>query len=240
MPLPDEAAIRRFRAPEGLSFEDGLFNSAFQEGKRASTLVSWQQSDCLVVPRRWQRHPAIGEACRASMAAGWPVVFRKSGGACVFHGRRVLCVSRLSIEEGSGRPVEMVYRRFAGRIAAAAARLGVEDIKTGSAPDAPCDGRYNVLVGKRKLAGLAMRRRQRNGMTASLVHACIWLDGAFDEPLSAINAFERRLGQPGVYKPDACVTLAKAARTDPGAGDLGQAFATAMQSDGRLICSASE
>ncbi|MEE2922293.1 MAG: hypothetical protein VYC38_11080 [Pseudomonadota bacterium] len=135
---------------------------------------------------------------------------RRSGGACVFHGTGVLCVSGILAGRHDPAPVERVYESFAEELGAAVTSLGVGSVSIGPAPDAPCDGRFNLLVGGRKLAGLAMRRRMRDGRTVSLVHACLWIGGPLSEPIETINMFESRLGLPGAYRTDACITLAEA------------------------------
>lgn len=207
---PDAPDIVEFQAPGGLANEERLFQEAFADEAPSFSLAFWRQSKCLVVPRRWLSKPGIEAAQEAATATGWPVTFRQSGGACVFHGPGVLCVSGLLVSARDPAPVDRVYEDFADALGAAVSSMGASGVSVGPAPDAPCDGRFNLLVDGRKLAGLAMRRRMRDGRTVSLVHACLWTRGPLDAPIEAINQFESLLGLPGTYRADACITLAEA------------------------------
>ena len=201
MSRSDNVAIRMFLPPEGLVFEEARFEEAISADAGHETRFCWQQSDCLVVPRRWFARPGFEEACYEASNVGWPVVLRSTGGACVFHGHDVVSVtSVLTVLEGSVR-VDRVYESFACLLIETINHLGGTSCSTGFAPNAPCDGRFNILWGDRKLAGLAMRRRARN------VHACIWLGGSIHVPLGAVEAFERRVGFDVSYSASACVTL---------------------------------
>ena len=227
MQCPDKPDIAQFEAPGGLAREERLFDEAFDTEAGRTGLMFWQQSNCLVVPRRWLSLPGIEAAQDLADARGWPVMVRRSGGACVFHGPGVLCVSSIVIDQQDPGPVDRAYGEFAGGLSAALAMLGVDGVSIGPAPDAPCDGRFNLLVDGRKLAGLAMRRRMRHGRTASLVHACVWIGGPLAEAIEMINLFESRLGLPGTYRTAACITLAEAVGWTGQLDRLCQSFAAA-------------
>ncbi|WP_084419767.1 lipoyl protein ligase domain-containing protein [Henriciella litoralis] len=227
---PDAPDIVRFQAPAGLDNEEQLFQQAFGADAERFSLSFWQQSKCLVVPQRWQSMPDIDAAQTIAAAKGWPVTFRRSGGACVFHGPGVLCVSGILASKRDPVPVDRIYEDFANGLGAAVSSLGVSGVSIGSAPDAPCDGRFNLLVDGRKLAGLAMRRRMRDATTVTLVHACLWVGGALEEPIAAINHVESRLGLPGIYRTEACITLAEATAWTGRLDSLSMAFADAALS----------
>ncbi|MEQ8559130.1 MAG: hypothetical protein RIB03_12505 [Henriciella sp.] len=221
--------IVQFLAPKGLANEERLFQDAFGAGAEHFRLAFWRQSKCLVVPQRWQSMPGIDAAQGIATAKGWPVTFRRSGGACVFHGPNVLCVSGILASPHDPAPVDRIYEHFANGLGAAVSSLGASGILVGPAPDAPCDGRFNLLVGNRKLAGLAMRRRMREGRTVTLVHACLWLGGPLEAPIDAINQFESRLGLRGGYRAGACMTLAEATALTGSLDRLSREFADAAR-----------
>ncbi|MEM5516347.1 hypothetical protein WNY37_05255 [Henriciella sp. AS95] len=224
---PDAPDIVQFQAPDGLANEEQIFQQAFGAGAERFRLVFWQQSRCLVVPRRWQSMPGIDAAQTIAAVKGWPVTFRRSGGACVFHGPGVLCVSGILASQHDPAPVDRIYEDFANGLGSAVSSLGVSGVTVGPAPDAPCDGRFNLLVEGRKLAGLAMRRRMRDRRTVTLVHACLWLGGPMDAPIDAINQVESQLGMPGTYRTDACITLAEATAWTGRLDSLSMAFSDA-------------
>ncbi|KCZ89833.1 lipoyl protein ligase domain-containing protein [Hyphomonas jannaschiana] len=216
------------------------FEAVANEGKPQAQLYFWQQSQCLVVPRAYSRHTGIDAAMAAAGDLGWSVLFRASGGSCVFHGRQVLCVTRLICEPRGTSGIDAHYRSFTASLSGAAERLGVTGVRTGAAPDAPCDGRFNLLAGDRKLAGTAMRRRSRAGMDTTLAHACLWLNGPLAPSLHAVEVFETHLGTHKAYPESACITLEEAtgrAGEDPAA--LANDWVSAMMADADPTCSAS-
>jgi lipoate-protein ligase A len=230
----DRQEICTFLPPDGLCFEDGLFEEMVSGAAWREVRYCWRQSDCLVVPRRWAGRPGFEEACREAGNAGWPVALRSSGGACVFHGHNVFSVtSVLTAVEGDVR-VDRVYESFSSLLIETIGQLGGVGCSIGFAPEAPCDGRFNILWGNRKLAGLAMRRRARDGVEAFLVHACIWLGGSMHGPVRAVEAFERRIGLDVSYSASACVTLEEVMGRVGCADDLLRDWGVALSGVDRL------
>ena len=232
--------VRYHEALDGLDFEAAQFEALAKEGTPQVQLHVWQQSPCLVVPRAYCRRAGIGAAIAAADDLGWRVLFRASGGSCVFHGRHVLCITRLICEPCGTSGIDAHYRSFTESLADAAEKLGVVDVRTGTAPDAPCDGRFNLLAGDRKLAGTAMRRRSRAGMDTTLAHACLWLSGPLEPSLNAVEVFESHLGAHRSYPASACITLAEATgRTDEDPVALANDLTRAMMAAADPTCSAS-
>ncbi len=228
--MADPARIRRFGHGQGLAWEQARFDAMTEQHAPGGEVLFWQQPSCLVLPAHWQTRPGMGAAVASASAAGWPVLYRSTGGSCVFHGDQVLCISQITVTPSRQTGIDAVYTAFAGTLIAAATRLGLPGCRTGVAPDAPCDGRYNLLVGDRKLAGLAMRRRMRGGRTISLVHACLWLSGPVRPGLEAVGALERHLGLPGDYQETAIITLAEALGGCEAPAPLAMAWVRAMTS----------
>jgi lipoate-protein ligase A len=63
-----------------------------------------------------------------------------------------------------------------------------------------CPGRYDIAVGGRKIIGIAQRRRQgKHGdalLTATLVHAMLWLEGDLTAGIDALERFLDEVGAP--------------------------------------------
>ena len=226
---PDPSLVLQFERAGGLDFEAERFEAVSSEGTTGSELHVWRQSACLVVPRAYARWDGIEAAVKAVTALGWPVFFRASGGSCVFHGSNVLCMTQLFCEPRGTAGLDETYHRFTSHLIATAHAFGISGVQVGTAPDAPCDGRFNLLVEGRKLAGTAMRRRARAGMETTLVHACLWLSGPLAPALHAVETFEALLGIGKPYPPAACISLAEAAKRpwDP-PGNLAMDWARAM------------
>lgn len=229
MQSPDHPEVLQFEDAGGLDFEAAKFDAMSSAGQAQTQLLFWQQSRSLVVPRAYERREGIETAVEGADALGWPVLFRASGGSCVFHGDNVLCVSQLICEPRGSTALDVAYRRFADHLIATAVKLGVSGADFGTAPNAPCDGRFNVLVEGRKLAGTAMRRRARAGMDTTLVHACLWLSDPLAPALHAVETFEAPLGMGQPYPPAACISLAEATeRPHDAPGKLATDWAQAM------------
>tara|TARA_R100000365_G_C2748694_1_gene81369 strand:- start:14009 stop:14722 length:714 start_codon:yes stop_codon:yes gene_type:complete len=228
---PDNSFVLHFDEAGGLDYEAARFEAVSSMAAATQQLHFWQQARCLVVPRAYSQRRGIEAAVEDAADLGWPVFFRASGGSCVFHGENVLCITQLVCEPCGSTDLNDTYRRFTTDLLAAVSALGISAGHIGVAPNAPCDGRFNILVNGRKLAGTAMRRRTVSGMDTSLVHACLWLRGPFTSALNAIEAFETRLGIGNSYPPAACISLAEATGRNNDASDLlAKDWACAMQS----------
>jgi len=198
-------AIDTFTAPGGIRAEEELFDRFCQsEGDRVLSL--WTQSRCLVTTPAAARATGFQAAARASNLRGWPVILRRSGGATVFHAPDVLCVT-LIVEGSTDRPsIDSAYIHFAALLKDALALLGVK-ATTGEAPGAPCDGRFNILVNARKLAGTAMRTRASGARLCLLAHAAFLIGERFADGLAAVEKFEREIGLSSTYPADRSVSL---------------------------------
>ncbi len=200
-----------FQPPLGLEFEDSLFDRITEDtAVPVSDVFFWHQARSLVLPKRWTEKPGFGHAADQARAKGWPVVSRRSGGSCVFHGETVLCVTSVFCTKKHTLGIHDVYESFCALLIKGLMQVYGVEARYGGCPQAPCDGDFNILVGDRKLAGTAMRRRSRHGKDTFLVHGVIWLSGGLEEPLSVIESFDRSMGLDVRYPPAACITLEEA------------------------------
>jgi len=123
-------------------------------------------------------------ACRT---AGVGVVRRPTGGRAVLHaGELTYSVSGLAVRDGLGRTVMETYRLIAEALVRGLGRLGVEaelsELETSPRPRGeratpPCfasAGRYEIVVGGRKLVGSAQRRLGE----AILQHGSLLIDAS--------------------------------------------------------------
>lgn len=140
----------------------------------ACRLRIWTNARCVVVGCGQARMPGFADLAAKSRATIWPVVARASGGTAVVHRPGVLNISL--VRARLGHAIEADYANLVRLIASAAATLGVA-VGHGSVPGASCDGRWNLVVGGRKLAGTAAATRTRGGVVGSLVHASLTLNG---------------------------------------------------------------
>ena len=184
-----------FRAPLGLEYEDALYDRiAEAQSAPFSDIHFWQRTKSLVLPKRWTDKPGFELASAEVEAKGWPIFPRRSGGSCVFHGENVLCVTSVFCIEKQTLGIRDGYIRFCDLLIDCLSEAYGVEASYGGCPEAPCDGDFNILIGDRKLAGTAMRRRSRHGKDTFLVHGVIWLSGEMAEPLSVIEGFDRSMG----------------------------------------------
>ncbi len=196
--------VARFAPQEGIAFEEARF-TAFKSGRATyPELHFWQQSQSIVTTQTMARHATFDWASERSRARGWPVAIRRSGGGTVFHGQKVLCVSLMERLPAANANVDFAYHRLCDLLLAGLRDLGVE-ASVGPLPAAPCDGRFNILAGGRKLAGTAARMRFDGAGVAVLSHAALIVGGEHAAGVEAVHRFESDLGTGHEYA-SGCMT----------------------------------
>jgi lipoate-protein ligase A len=203
------------QSPEAAVRRDAELLEAVRDGRAPATARVWENERCLVAARSDARLPRF-EAARADLArAGWPVVVRESGGTAVPHAPGILLVS-LAFRPPERAPftIESAYDALCRPLEAALARLGVEAAR-GEVAGAFCDGRFDLAVGGRKIAGTAQRWRARPGASAPergavLAHALLLVDVDLDEAAAAVNRFYRAAGGARRCDPAAAIDLREA------------------------------
>jgi lipoate-protein ligase A len=192
-----------------------LLDAALLRSQDSEPLLRlWINEQCLVTTRRLSARDEFTAAARASSARGWPVLVRESGGTTVAHGPDVLNVSLAFVASTHERGIEAAFLRLRQLLIPALRKLGV-DADMGEVPGSYCDGRFNVRVAGRKVAGTACRIRSVAGRTGVLAHASLLVDGDPSVGMAAVGAFERRLGLHASYRADALGTLAMLGVTAP-------------------------
>jgi lipoate-protein ligase A len=164
----------------------------------------WQAPCGLVVPRRYTLLP--GWAAAASDEHG-ELQVRASGGGLVPQGPGVWNLSLVRPRAAAAGDTTAVYRALCERLSA-----GLASLSLAATPQAVegsfCDGRYNVAINGRKLAGTAQAWRVVDGKPLVLAHAAIVIDADPHELTARANAFERALGRPTRYRADALTSIA--------------------------------
>jgi hypothetical protein len=193
--------------------------------------VLWHGVQGLVAPTSYRRHAALDAASAESAARGWPVRLRRSGGGVVPQGPAVLNVSLALAAEGApGTLAEHLYDQLCGVLARALATLGI-DARPRAVEGSFCDGRYNLAVGARKIAGTAQYWRRAHGRQAVLAHALLLVDADTDLLTAAANDFEAALASGRRYDARALTSVAAEWRAAHGAAppaDLGQRLRGAL------------
>lgn len=194
-------------AEPALAGEAELLDGVAAGAQAAARL--WRMDEALIVPSRVAALAGFEPAAAASLARGWPVLVRATGGAPVaqFHGMLNIA---LAYRIGPGNPwsIDDAYRHVADLLAGALGELGLA-VETGEIADAFCPGRYDLALGGRKIAGLAQRRkRATGGGQAILAHACLLVEGELARPFDALAAFEDAFMPERRWRPGAATSLA--------------------------------
>lgn len=188
---------------DGIACEAEWMACAAATGRASAHL--WCSEPGLVVPRSCTALPGWAAAARSHA-----VQVRASGGGVVPQGPGVLNLSLVwRSEAGTPSGTEAIYRALCDELAGALARLGLAATPQAVAGSF-CDGRFNLAVAGRKLAGTAQSWRRIAGQPVVLAHAVIVVDA---DPLAlteVANAFERDLGSGRHYRAEALTSVAQA------------------------------
>lgn len=210
MGLPTFGFVTVHRSPlaGGVGGEVQWLERAAATGRPTAHL--WQGPRGLVAPRSAEHRPRWAEAAATSAAEGWPVQVRASGGGLVPQGPGVWNLS-LAWPAPTEQPSAStaVYRELAATLAAALARLGLH--ATAQAVEGSfCDGRFNLAVRGRKLAGTAQAWRRIGGKPVVLAHAVILCRGDLAAMTAAANRLEAASGGKARFRAEAHASVAEA------------------------------
>ena len=193
-------------------------------GQRDTGCLIWTTNPCLIAPRSYLRSQAFPDACRKMKQLGWPVYVRPTGGDVTPQGLGTFNVSTVfRVKKEEDRNVEAVYRWLCDPLIEWVDSLG-KKAGCGSINQSFCDGRFNVAVEGRKLAGTAQRWRacsSRNGDWAVLAHAIVLVDAAIESGVAAVNRFYECCKIEDRVKPESHVNLSELKGLERGRMNLG-------------------
>ncbi|VWX57251.1 lipoyl protein ligase domain-containing protein [Sphingorhabdus sp. 109] len=204
--ISPETEIEICSGQQAIDRDDALIEkvAAFPPG--ASCIRIWENHNCLVTTRRIARRAAFAEAVAASAQSGWPVYVRSSGGSTVIHRPGIL---NISLAKAAGADIvqpETSYDDLLLMLRDGLQKLGIEP-SIGAIKGAYCDGKYNLCLNGRKIAGTASRIVRRKQQTVYLCHASIAVYGSPMRDISLISAFEQNMGLDHIYAPSSHTTL---------------------------------
>ncbi len=178
--------------------------AAAARGERAVAHL-WQGTPGGVAPRRSAALPAWAAGAARHGSA---LQLRASGGGLVPQGPGIWNLS-LAWPAADATPADMhaLYAALCETLAAAFARLGVEATPQ-PVQGSFCDGRWNLAVAGRKLAGTAQAWRRFGARQAVLAHALIIVSADPAALTDRANDLEAELGQGRPYRADALTSLA--------------------------------
>jgi hypothetical protein len=145
----------------------------------------WTNPRCVVVPRS-----AVAPDWVAHEGARVPVVRRLSGGGAVPNGPGILLISAILPHYAFSSPApESGYQWFTALLVEALATLGIA-ADPGPVAGSFCDGRHNIRVTGRKIAGTAQRWRSAGPFPSTLLHAVLLTGGCRTSLTDLVRAVE--------------------------------------------------
>ncbi len=197
----------------GVAGEGDLLD-AVEGGTLAAAARVWEAPRAVVASRADARLPGFADARRVLAAEGWPVEVRESGGSAVPHAPGIVHLSlAFRPPEGAPTTLESTYALLLEPLIRLVEGFGLP-ADVGEVPGSFCDGRFNLVVGGRKLAGTAQRWRAGPGPAipgrgAILAHALLLVDVDRSEATGAVNRFYQVARADRHFDADALVTLAE-------------------------------
>lgn len=161
----------------------------------------------IVVPRSYRAKAGFGQACAALSAEGLPVHLRLSGGGVVPQSAHTINVN-LAYRVDTDNPfpeAEAHYLALCGLLQRLLAHFGITACCQ-TVAGSFCDGRFNLAVGGRKIAGTA-QYWQRGGSGYTVLSHAVIVAGCAEQLTGQANRFERALGGGVRYLPEKTVSV---------------------------------
>ena len=168
--------------------DDALIQQLTDNPSSSRKLRIWENQNCLVTTKRIARHERFVAAAEHSAKKGWPVYVRSTGGSTVVHRPGILNVSLAKVLPKTKVRPDDTYKELLEMLVEALKKLGVS-AKTGFVENSYCDGRYNICVGDKKIAGTASRIVRRKGLAIYLCHASITVYGSVFHDVELVREF---------------------------------------------------
>jgi lipoate-protein ligase A len=195
---------------DGVQREVGWMAQCAASGRAVAHL--WQGAPGWAVPKGYTRSPRWDAALAALRASGTPIHVRASGGGLVPLGPGLLNLSlvwRSDHDATAPHATGAVYRGLCDALARALARMGLQ-CDTAAVPGAFCDGRFNLAVAGRKVAGTAQAWRRIEGRIVVLAHTVLIASADPDALTAQANRIEAALSREARYRAEAVTSIARA------------------------------
>ena len=170
----------------------------------------WDAPPSLIAPRSYGRLALFEQACTDFARRGVPVGLRLSGGGLVPQGPGILNVSlACSVEHGIEHYGESAYRRLCAIVQRALDRFAIHT-EPSAVSGAFCDGRYDLAVDGRKIAGAAQYWKHAGPQRRIvLAHAIVLVDPDLEHVTDLANQFEAVLASGRAYDAEALTSVAR-------------------------------
>jgi lipoate-protein ligase A len=191
---------------DGLAMEQSLLGIA---ASGASCARIWRSRPMMVVPRSYRKHPRFEAVQRQWARSGIPIAVRQSGGGAVPLEEGVL---NLSLAWSTRLPAlthaDAIYGALCDVVARSICCYGIE-CRTAAVQDSFCDGRFNLSIGGRKVAGTAQHWSRGGSGYVVMAHALLIVEADLQTLTERANALEFDLQSGRTYSSDALTSVAR-------------------------------
>ncbi len=195
--------IRPTASPELLSLSPVLAETVARSvvASNQPALVLRSQAAYILLGPHDRRLPKLAEGVRWVQAQGLPVLFRLGGGSAVLLDRH--CVSFAVIQ--TSRDLTAWRSNFEHMTEGVLRGLNILGISAefGEAAGSYCPGPYDLLVGGRKVAGVAQAIRRGYAMVSGM----LVVDQDPTATTAFLQEFYQRCGDPRILRPEAVARL---------------------------------
>jgi octanoyl-[GcvH]:protein N-octanoyltransferase len=176
-------------------------------GAHGPAIFIWRSQQALIVARGQTHWPGFEAAAAALAQMGWPVLIRRSGGGAFPIGPGTVQIAMMARYPEFGMSMEGIYNRLGALIGSSLAEFGIA-ARVGDTPGAFCDGRHDLVVAGRKIAGLAQHWRlcgcSERCVTAA---ASVLVDEQLGALTEIVDRFHAMCGQRIDIRPEAMTTV---------------------------------
>ena len=171
------------------------------------TVFIWRSRQALIVTRGQTHWPGFAATAAALAERGWPVVARRSGGGAFPIGLGTIQIAMVQRNPGFGLSIETYYERLGALIIAALREFGIA-AQVGATPGAFCNGRHDLVIAGRKVAGLAQHWRPcGDGERCVTAAASVLVEADMRELTAIVDLFHAGCGQTIDIRVEAMTTV---------------------------------
>jgi octanoyl-[GcvH]:protein N-octanoyltransferase len=176
-------------------------------GARKPAIFIWRSQRALIVARGQTRWSNFEKVAAELTEMGWPVLVRRSGGGAFPICRGTVQIAMMATYADLGMSMDGVYDRLGFLIGSALTDFGIAAC-VGDTLGAFCDGRHDLIVAGRKIAGLAQHWRLCGGGERFITAAAsVLVEADVDELVGIVDRFHAMCGQAIDIRPEAMTTV---------------------------------
>lgn len=187
----------------------------------------WVNAPCIVLGRLESHLTGLAHAVDALARKRVPIVQRTSGGTAIYHGLGIFNVSVIAPAAMLPSGVHQIFETLGQGMILGIGRLGLE-AAFGRAPGTFCDGPHNLVIGGKKVAGLAQVKRK----AGAIVHASALVSADLHAMHDLLELFYAAAGHARAFVRSGTATLQSLCNRPIGFDEFVQALSQGYRATG--------